>query len=109
VYTPYLIRFTLHDTFPPKGIHYPTIGFVSFSSQIIAQSGRSRSQYHWQAFEQLRELVGGKPLVLDRDFSSADLLEYMTAAGIHFVASPMWGQMFSADRPCIMYAVAPTV
>ena len=69
---------------PYRGRALP-FGFVIFSSQTIAQSGRSRNQYHWQAFEQLKDLVGDKPLVLDRDFSYADLLEYLTAAGIHFV------------------------
>lgn len=69
---------------PYRGRALP-FGFVIFSSQTIAQSGRSRNQYHWQAFAQLKDLVGDKPLVLDRDFSYADLLEYLTAAGIHFV------------------------
>ena len=69
---------------PYRGRALP-FGFVTFSSRTIAQSGRSRNQYQWQAFEQLKDLVGDKPLVLDRDFSYADLLEYLTAAGIHFV------------------------
>ena len=69
---------------PYRGRALP-FGFVIFSSRTIAQSGRSRNQYHWQAFEQLKALVGEKPLVLDCDFSYADLLEYLTAAGIHFV------------------------
>jgi hypothetical protein len=69
---------------PYRGRALP-FGFVTFSSRTIAQSGCSRNQYHWQAFEQLKDLVGDKPLVLDRDFSYADLLEYLTAADIHFV------------------------
>jgi hypothetical protein len=69
---------------PYRGRALP-FGFVTFSSRTIAQTGRSRNQYHWQAFEQLKNLVGDKPLVLDRDFSYADLLEYLTAAGIQFV------------------------
>ena len=59
--------------------------FVTYSSQTIAQLERSRNQYHWEAFDQIKALLGEKPLVLDREFSYLALLEYLVQAGIRFV------------------------
>jgi hypothetical protein len=41
--------------------------------------------HHWQAFADIKALLGDKPLVLDRDFSYLDLLLYCVAADINFV------------------------
>lgn len=60
-------------------------GFVTYSSETIAQVCRSRNQYHWEAFDQLKALLGDKPLVLDREFSYLELLEYLVAAELNFV------------------------
>ncbi len=60
-------------------------GFVTYSSKTIAQLRRSRNQYHWQAFDQLKALLGDKPLVLDREFSYLELLEYLVQANVNFV------------------------
>lgn len=60
-------------------------GFVSYSSRTIAQTLRSRNQYHWLAFDQLKTLLGDKPLILDREFSYLELLQYLRQLGIHFV------------------------
>jgi hypothetical protein len=58
---------------------------LSYSSRTIAQGAGSRNMCHWQAFAELKELLGDKPLVLDREFSYLELLEYCAAAGINFV------------------------
>ncbi len=60
-------------------------GFVTYSSKTIAQLSCSRNQYHWAAFDQLKELLGDKPLVLDREFSYLELLEYLAARRVNFV------------------------
>lgn len=60
-------------------------GFVTYSSKTIAQLSRLRNQYHWAAFDQLKELLGDEPLVLDREFSYLELLECLAALGVNFV------------------------
>jgi hypothetical protein len=60
-------------------------GFVTYSSQTIARLARSRNQYHWEAFDQLKALLGDKPLVLDREFSYLELLEYLVQVQVNFV------------------------
>jgi hypothetical protein len=60
-------------------------GFVTYSSKTIAQLARSRNQYHWEAFDQLKALLGDKPLVLDREFSYLELLEYLVQVSVNFV------------------------
>ncbi len=42
--------------------------FVSYSSRTINQEATSRNQHHFAAFAQVKELLGDKPLVLDREF-----------------------------------------
>jgi hypothetical protein len=58
---------------------------LSYSSRTIAQGAGSRNLCHWQAFDALKVLLGAKPLVLDRDFSYLELLQYCVHAGINFV------------------------
>ena len=60
-------------------------GFVTYSSKTIAQLQRSRNQYHWAALDQLKALLGDKPLVLDREFSYLELLEYLAQVRVNFV------------------------
>ena len=58
---------------------------VSYSSRTIAQGAGSRNLHHWAAFDALKDLLGDKPLVLDRDFSYLELLQYCVQAQINFV------------------------
>lgn len=69
---------------PYRGRAIPC-AFVTYSSRTIAQMARSRNQFHWQAFDQIKTLLGDKPLVLDREFSYLELLEYLVHAGVNFV------------------------
>lgn len=59
--------------------------FVTYSSRTIAQQADSRNWNHLQAFQQVKALLGEKPLVLDREFSYLELLENLVAARINFV------------------------
>ncbi len=60
-------------------------GFVSYSSRTINQDATSRNQHHLAAFAQVKELLGDRPLVLDREFSYLELLENLNLEGIRFV------------------------
>jgi hypothetical protein len=60
-------------------------GFVSYSSKTIAQEASSRNQHHCAAFAQVKELLGKRPLVLDREFSYLKLLENLVLERVNFV------------------------
>jgi len=60
-------------------------GFVSYSSKTIAQEASSRNQHHCAAFAQVKELLGKRPLVLDREFSYLELLENLVLERVNFV------------------------
>jgi hypothetical protein len=59
--------------------------FVSYSSKTINRDATSRNQNHFAAFAQVKEMLGDKPLVLDREFSYLELLENLAAEGVNFV------------------------
>lgn len=59
--------------------------FVTYSSRTIAQQADSRNLNHLHAFQHIKDLLGDKPLVLDREFSYLELLENLNAARINFV------------------------
>lgn len=69
---------------PYRGRALPC-GFVTYSSKTIAQQARSRNQFHWQAFDEIKSLLGDKPLVLDREFSYLELLDYFVQVRVNFV------------------------
>jgi len=69
---------------PLRGRALPC-GFVTYWSKTIAQMQRSRNQYHWEAFDQIKALLGDKPLVLDREFSYLELLQYLVQVSVNFV------------------------
>jgi hypothetical protein len=60
-------------------------GFVDYSSKTINQDATSRNQQHFAAFRQVKELLGERPLVLDREFSYLELLENLVTEGVNFV------------------------
>ncbi len=59
--------------------------FVTYSSRTIAEEANSRNLEHFEAFDSIKELLGDKPLVLDREFSIGLLLENLAAEGVNFV------------------------
>ncbi len=69
---------------PYRGRALPC-SFITFSSRTLAEQVESRNQNHLRGFAEIKDLLGEKPLVLDRDFSYLELLEHLTAAHIHFV------------------------
>jgi Transposase DDE domain len=60
-------------------------GFISYSSKTIDDEVTSRNRYHFQAFAQLKTLLGDKPLVLDREFSYLELMQALVIEKMNFV------------------------
>jgi hypothetical protein len=59
--------------------------FVSYSSKTINAEATSRNRYHFQAFAQVKELLGERPLVLDREFSYLELMQALITENLNFV------------------------
>ena len=68
--------------------------FVSYSSAIIGTEITSRNRYHFQAFAEVKELLGDKPLVLDREFSYLELLQALVVEDVNFVMRLKLGAHF---------------
>lgn len=69
---------------PFRGRAIP-FSFVTYSSRTINEQCTSRNLEHCRAFAGVKELLGDRPLVLDREFSYLDLMEILVAEGINFV------------------------
>jgi hypothetical protein len=59
--------------------------FITYSSKTIGEQATSRNQEHFRALGQIKDLLGDKPLVLDREFSYLDLLERLYMEQVQFV------------------------
>jgi len=60
-------------------------GLVTCSSRTIAQNGDSRHWNHFQVFEGLKDLLGKRALVLEREFCYLEFLLRLEEERIHFV------------------------
>ena len=69
---------------PYRGRALPC-GFCTYSSQTIATNQDSRNLNHFRAFAGLKDLLGERPLVLDREFSYLELLLHLVEEQVHFV------------------------
>ena len=85
--------------------------FVTYSSRTIAQHADSRNLNHLHAFQQVKDLLGDKPLVLDREFSYLELLENLVAAQINFVIRLTLGahppQFFDENKQRVELSIDP--
>lgn len=68
--------------------------FVSYSSAIIGAEITSRNRYHFQAFAEVKQLLGDKPLVLDREFSYLELMQALVMEKVNFVIRLKLGAHF---------------
>jgi hypothetical protein len=59
--------------------------FITYSSKTIGEQVTSRNQEHTRCFAAVKELLGDKPLVLDREFSYQVLMERLYVEEIPFV------------------------
>ena len=69
---------------PYRGRAIPC-GVVTYSSRTIAQTLDSRNLNHFRAFSTLKDMLGERPLVLDREFSYLELLCNFVIEQIHWV------------------------
>lgn len=69
---------------PFRGRSLP-FSFVIYSSRTIAEQSTSRNQEHYRCFNEIKELLGDRPLVLDREFCYEELMEILSVEGIQFV------------------------
>lgn len=69
---------------PYRGRAIPC-GLITYSSKTIAMNQDSRNQNHFRAFEGLKDMLGERPLVLDREFSYLELLLCLNAEQVNFV------------------------
>jgi hypothetical protein len=60
-------------------------GLITYSSKTIATRQDSRNLNHFRAFEGLKDLLGERPLVLDREFSYLELLANLVEEQVNFV------------------------
>lgn len=69
---------------PYRGRAIPC-GRVTYSSRTIAQQADSRNLNHYRAFAALKDLLGERPLVLDREFSYLELMLNLMEEQINWV------------------------
>lgn len=69
---------------PYRGRAIPC-GMVTYSSRTIAQGLESRNLNHFRAFDGLKDMLGGRPLVLDREFSYLELMLNLFEEQINWV------------------------
>jgi hypothetical protein len=69
---------------PFRGRALP-FSFVTYSSRTIGEQLTSRNQEHYRCFEAVKQMLGNRPLVLDREFSYEQLMEILYIEQIQFV------------------------
>ena len=69
---------------PYRGRAIPC-GMLTYSSRTIAQQAGSRNLNHFRAFAALKDLLGSRPLVLDREFSYLELMLNLMEEQINWV------------------------
>ena len=72
--------------------------FVNYSSKTINDEATSRNRHHFEAFSEIKELLGDKPLVLDREFSYLELMENLVFEEINFVICLKEGPKFTDQQ-----------
>jgi hypothetical protein len=81
---------------PPDAGRTIPPAFVCDSEKTIHRGLHSRNLEHPRLFRQVKDLLGGQPLVFDREFSDPGLFEALGASGIQYGIRPN-----GAHRPTI--------
>jgi hypothetical protein len=85
--------------------------FVTYSSKTIGDEKSSRNLKHLCALAAIKELIGEKPLVFDREFSYLELLENLWAEQVHFVIRLNLGshppELTDTRKQSIVLTIAP--
>ena len=82
---------------PFRGRSLP-FSFVVYSSKTIGSQVTSRNQEHFRCFEAVKQLLGERPLVLDREFSYEELMEVLYIEKIQFVIRLNLGDQHKQPR-----------
>jgi hypothetical protein len=82
---------------PFRGRSIPC-SFVVYSSRTIREQRTSRNQEHFRCFDEVKELLGDRPLVLDREFSYEELMETLSIEHIQFVIRLNLGDQHKQPR-----------
>jgi hypothetical protein len=85
--------------------------FVTYSSKTIDDEESSHNLKHLCALAAVKELIGEKPVVFDREFSYLELLENLVAERVHFVIRLNLGshppQLTNAENQSVALTIAP--
>jgi hypothetical protein len=82
---------------PFRGRSLPC-SFVVYSSRTIGEQCTSRNQEHYRCLNEVKELLGERPLVLDREFSYEELMEILYIEHIQFVIRLNLGDQHKQPR-----------
>lgn len=95
---------------PYRGRAIPC-GLLTYSSKTIAAGLASRNLNHFRAFAGLKDLLGERPLVLDREFSYLELLLNLVEEGVKFVIRLNLGshppRFWDADGKEVVLSISP--
>ena len=95
--------------FPYRGRAIP-FHFITYSSKTIGDDSTSRNLEHHRAIGELKELLGDKPLVLDREFSYEELFEAFLVEEMRFVIRLNVGSgacVFDEEGKRVMLSLRP--
>jgi len=59
--------------------------FLTYSSRTLEDQPSSRNLEHFKAIQEIKQLIGPRPIVFDREFSYRELLDNLVEEGVHFV------------------------
>jgi len=76
--------------------------FLTYSSRTIEDQPSSRNLEHFKAIQEIRQLIGTRPIVFDREFSYRELLSSLVDEDVHFVIRLNMG----ANPPLFYYDAA---
>jgi hypothetical protein len=86
-------------------------GLITYSSKTIAAGLDSRNLNHFRAFAELKDLLGERPLVLDREFSYLELLLNLAQEQVNFVIRLNLGshppKFWDADGQEVALTISP--
>jgi hypothetical protein len=82
---------------PFRGRSLPC-SFVVYSSRTIGEQVTSRNQERFRCFAEIKELLGERPLVLDREFCYEELMDILSVEHIQFVIRLNLGDVHKRPR-----------
>jgi hypothetical protein len=95
---------------PYRGRAIPC-GLITYSSKTIADRADSRNLNHVRAFSGLKDLLGERPLVLDREFSYLELLLQLEEEQVNYVIRLKLGRQppkfWDADGQEVALTISP--